>query len=96
MPVLCTVSLGSASHTLNARWFEPLLTVPVILALFDANKAGGAGIDRVGMLTRRIRPLRLPAGLKDLNEFRVVCRDAKRSDSVFFWLKETISANTCR
>jgi len=85
------VSLGTSGQALNVRWFASLVTAPVILAWFDADRAGQEGARRLAGLARYIQPLKLPDGVgKDLNDF---WRDSQRRgdpDAVWRWLCQSL------
>jgi hypothetical protein len=66
LPV-CTV--GSASNRLDlATWGAYLLTLEHLYAVYDPDAAGESGRRWLAGLSERTRPLRLPAGVKDIND----------------------------
>lgn len=73
MDLVCPVSLGSASNTLNPRWYAALATSPRILACFDRDEAGEKAIERIRALTPRAQSVLVPEG-KDINEYQVLNR----------------------
>uniref|UniRef100_A0A7C4Q771 DNA primase/helicase Gp4 N-terminal Bacteriophage T7-like domain-containing protein n=1 Tax=Bellilinea caldifistulae TaxID=360411 RepID=A0A7C4Q771_9CHLR len=67
MPV-CTV--GSASNRLDlAAWGPYLLTLQRLYAVYDPDAAGESGRRWLEGLSERTRPLHLPPGVKDVNDF---------------------------
>ncbi len=65
---VCTV--GSATNRLDlATWGAYLLTLEKLLAIYDPDAAGESGRRWLEGLSERVRPLRLPAGAKDVNDF---------------------------
>ncbi len=66
LPV-CTV--GSASNRLDlATWGAYLLTLERLYAVYDPDAAGESGRRWLEGLSERTRPLRLPPGVKDVND----------------------------
>lgn len=88
MDLIRPVSLGSASTTLNPRWYAPLATSPLILACYDRDGAGEKALERLRALTARIRFIHVLEG-KDLNDFFLLYREEPRA--VYEWLKGYIS-----
>ena len=66
--LVSAVSLGSASNTLSERWLIDLVTVPLILVAYDADKAGLKGSARLKALSERVHTIQVPKG-KDITEF---------------------------
>jgi DNA primase len=67
LPV-CTV--GSASNRLDlATWGAYLLTLERLYAVYDPDSAGESGRRWLEGLSERTRALRLPEGVKDVNDF---------------------------
>jgi len=89
--VLCTVSLGPAGHTLNPRWYGLLASAPTIYSLFDEDDAGNKGSARLASLSSAVRQVKLPTGIKDLNDFKRITFNARLS-VVFEWAKEVFHA----
>jgi DNA primase len=79
--LVAAVSLGSAGTSLSDRWLIDLVTVPVILVAYDADKAGLKGAARLQALSERVRVIRVPKG-KDITEFYKQGEDG----DVFNWL----------
>jgi hypothetical protein len=73
------VTLGSASNRLSDRWIIDLVTVPLILAAYDNDTAGGRGTARLQALSPRIHPVRVPKG-KDLTECHL------QGGDIYTWL----------
>lgn len=80
-PLVAAVSLGSASSSLSDRWIIDLVSVPVILAAYDADKAGLKGAARLQTLSERVWVIRVPKG-KDITEFYKQGEDGE----VYDWL----------
>lgn len=72
---ICPVSMGSASSSLNIRWFGTLAGHKLI-AIFDKDKAGEVARARFSVLGDRVRMVTVPDPHKDLNEF--LCADEAR------------------
>lgn len=66
--LVCPVTLGAASNRLNPRWYPILSTSPLLLTLYDADKAGDEGAARLAALTRRAKRIYVPKG-KDPTDF---------------------------
>ncbi len=81
--LITAVSLGSASATLNDRWLLDLVTVPLILAAYDTDKAGAKGAARLQALSRRVHIVQVPWG-KDITEYHV------RGGDVYKWLENEL------
>jgi len=69
-------SLGSASDPPDDRSLEQLLGSPLILLCYDSDAAGRKGEDRWCQVTRRVRVLRLPAGM-DLTDLHRITPDLR-------------------
>jgi DNA primase len=81
--LITAVSLGSASATLNDRWLLDLVTVPLILAAYDMDKAGAKGAARLQALSRRVHVVQVPWG-KDITEYHL------RGGDVYTWLENEL------
>ena len=81
--LVSAVSLGSASATLNDRWLLDLVTVPLILAAYDVDKAGAKGAARWQALSRRVHVVQVPWG-KDITEYH------RRGGDVYTWLENEL------
>ncbi len=68
--VVAVCTLGSAGNRPDfAVWGALLLPLEDILALYDADRAGQAGLQALQELSERVQPVHLPAGAKDVNEY---------------------------
>ncbi len=81
--LITAVSLGSASATLNDRWLLDLVTVPLILAAYDVDKAGAKGAARLQAISRRVHLIQVPWG-KDITEYHL------RGGDVYTWLENEL------
>ncbi len=81
--LVTAVSLGSASATLNGRWLLDLVTVPLILAAYDMDKAGAKGAARLQALSRRVHVVQVPWG-KDITEFH------QQGGDMYEWLEREL------
>ncbi len=82
--LVTAVSLGSASATLQDRWLLELVTVPLILAAYDTDKAGTRGAARLQALSRRVHVVQVPQG-KDITEYH------RQGGDVYGWLDNTLN-----
>jgi DNA primase len=80
-PLITAVSLGSAGTSLSDRWLIDLVTVPLILVAYDADKAGLKGAARLQALSDRVHTIQVPRG-KDITEFFKLSEEG----DVFTWL----------
>lgn len=68
--VLPCVTMGSATNRPDlATWGRYLLPLRYILAAYDTDQAGKNGAQAMAALSKRVKPVDLPAGTKDINEF---------------------------
>jgi DNA primase len=68
--VIAVCTLGSAANRPDlATWGPYLLPLERILAVYDADRAGQAGLSALQGLSERVQPVSLPAGAKDINEY---------------------------
>ena len=81
--LVAAVTLGSAASTLGDRWSIDLLSVPLILVAYDADRAGMKGAARLQMLSDRVHPIQVPKG-KDVTEFY------QQGGDVFTWLAQEL------
>jgi DNA primase len=88
MDLVCPVSLGSASASLNPRWHAALATSPLILACYDQDDAGEKASTRLHDLTARVRFVHVPEG-KDLNAYCLLHREEPRT--VYQWLVRSLT-----
>jgi DNA primase len=80
--VIAVCTLGSAGTRLDlATWGPYLLPVEHILAAYDADPAGQAGLKTLQELSEKVKALHLPPGAKDINEFYLAGGD------LWSWLK---------
>lgn len=80
--VIAVCTLGSAGNRPDfAVWGACLLPLENILALYDADRAGQAGLQALQELSERVLPVHLPPGAKDVNEYRLAGGD------LWEWLK---------
>jgi len=80
--VIAVCTLGSASNRPDlATWGPYLLSVEHILAAYDADPAGQAGLKTLQELSERVEAVRPPPGAKDLNDFVLAGGD------LWTWLK---------
>lgn len=80
--VIAVCTLGSAGNRPDfAVWGACLLPLENILALYDADRAGQAGLQALQELSERVLPARLPPGAKDVNEYFLAGGD------LWEWLK---------
>ena len=89
----CPVSLGTSGTVLNSRWYANLATAPRLQTLYDADPAGQKGAAKLAALSQRVHPIYLPEGIKDLNDFHLICRDAGELRGVTDWI-ESVMNNT--
>jgi DNA primase len=66
---LTIISIGSASYSINPRWYPMLSCATRIYALFDDDQSGHKGADRMGKLSARVKRVNLPVEVKDLNDW---------------------------
>lgn len=80
--VVAVCTLGSAASRPDlATWGPYLLAVDDILAAYDADAAGQAGLKTLQELSERVHVVHLPPGAKDINEFFLAGGD------LWSWLK---------
>jgi DNA primase len=77
--LISAVTLGSASKTLYDRWAIDLVSVPIILVAYDADRAGMKGAARLQMVSDRVHTIRVPEG-KDITDYHLMGGD------VYTWL----------
>jgi DNA primase len=82
--LVTAVSLGSASATLQDRWLLDLVTVPLILAAYDMDKAGTKGAARLQALSQRVHIVPVPQG-KDITEYHL------KGGDVYGWLDDELN-----
>jgi DNA primase len=82
--LVTAVSLGSASASLQDRWLLDLVTVPLILAAYDMDKAGSKGAARLQALSRRVHVVQVPQG-KDITEYHL------QGGDVYGWLDDELN-----
>jgi DNA primase len=81
--VVCT--LGSALNRPDlATWGAYLAPLERIYALYDADRAGQAGLQVLQALSERVQPVRLPPGAKDMNEYFL------QGGDLWQWLKGVV------
>lgn len=68
--VVAVCTLGSAGNRPDfAIWGACLLPLENILMLYDADRAGQAGLQALQELSERVQPVHLPPGVKDINDY---------------------------
>lgn len=65
---ICSVSLGSATSRLTARWHAELSRCHTILVIYDNDEAGNTGADTLLRISPRFHRLPVPSG-KDITDF---------------------------
>jgi len=66
--LVCAVTLGSATNTLQRRWYSELVNAPQILSLLDNDGAGNKAAAQLGSISKRVKRVIVPEG-KDLTDF---------------------------
>jgi hypothetical protein len=89
--IVCAVSPGTAGQGINPRWFAYLANAPKLLALFDADPAGQRGAGKLSELSKRVQSICLPEGIKDLNDYHLICRDAQQLRGVTDWIESVVN-----
>jgi hypothetical protein len=80
--VIGVCTLGSAANRPDlATWGACLAPVERILAVYDADQAGQAGLKALQELSERVEPVRLPEGAKDVNDYVL------QGGDLWAWLK---------
>jgi hypothetical protein len=68
--VIAVCTLGSATNSPDlATWGPYLVALERILAVYDDDQAGRAGLKALQEMSERVEALRLPPGAKDINDF---------------------------
>lgn len=91
MDRVCPVSLGSASTTINPRWYAHLATASVVYAYFDPDEAGNRARERLGRIAGGVRFVKLPEGVKDINDLAIAGRRARDIGAVSRWLRDVMA-----
>jgi len=81
---LCSVSLGSASNRLTARWQAELSACRSILIAYDNDEAGSKGAEQLLKISPRFRELKLPFG-NDISDYYL------QGGDIYEWLADIIS-----
>jgi DNA primase len=83
--VIAVCTLGAASNRPDlATWGPSLLPLERILAAYDADRAGQAGLQALQELSERVEPVQLPAGAKDVNDYLL------QGGDLWLWLKGVV------
>lgn len=84
--IMACATLGSATNTLDlATWGAYLLPLKVILSVYDNDKAGSEGAQRLAELAgKRVRNISIPEG-KDINDFY------KADGNLYQWIKPSLA-----
>jgi hypothetical protein len=83
--VIPVCTLGSATNRPDlATWGAYLAPLGLILAAYDADEAGRAGLSALQELSEHVRPVPLPAGAKDINDFVL------KGGELWPWLKAAL------
>jgi DNA primase len=83
--VIAVCTLGAASNRPDlATWGPYLLPLERILALYDADRAGQAGLQALQELSERVEAVQLPAGAKDVNDYLL------QGGDLWLWLKGVV------
>lgn len=83
--LLCPVSLGSASSSLNVRWMGALAACHPIIAIYDKDQAGEKARARLSILAERVKFVTVPDPHKDLNDWLKADESALRK-----WLESVV------
>ncbi len=68
--VIPCITMGSSANRPDmATWAKYLLPLGLMLAAYDTDDAGEAGANALASLSKRIKRIALPAGIKDINEY---------------------------
>ncbi len=77
------ISPGSASGTIDYRWWGHLSTAPEILLVADKDKAGDLMRQRYGLFARLMRPICVPEPHKDANNLLI----AEGNEGISQWIR---------
>ncbi len=84
--VIAVCTLGGAGNRPDfAVWGASLLPLEHVLALYDADRAGQAGLQALQELSERVLPVHLPPGAKDVNDYHLAGGD------LWLWLKAELT-----
>jgi hypothetical protein len=84
--LVCPVTVGASSYSINPRWYAALAGCNPILACLDRDVAGDKAADRLLELGARVKRIMPPCG-KDLNDFY----KAAPMRAVYNWLESILA-----
>jgi hypothetical protein len=78
-------------NRLHRGWYGALIYSAQILVVEDADRAGKTMGERLGTLSQRVQPIRVPTG-QDLSDYHA----SQRSYALRSWIEQQLLPNTTR